>query len=99
MSKAIAIIDKPKSCEECVWCRTKYSLPLSTQRKGLYCQLKEPKDRIVEDFDYDAEVHLSNCPLRELPQKIDEAIGTSNMFKALGWNECIDEIMRGSEAE
>lgn len=69
MSKVIAIMDKPKDCQKCVFGICQYSLPLSTRRKGYYCQLREPKDRVVEDFDYDEEVHLSNCPLREVPQK------------------------------
>ena len=64
MSKVIAVIEKPKSCDECVWARCKYSLPLSTNRRGYYCQLKEPQDRVVEDFSCDEELHLSDCPLK-----------------------------------
>lgn len=66
MSKVIAIMDKPKSCDYCVFCNCKYSLPLTVNRAGYYCKLS--KDRVVEDFDFREEVHLSNCPLKEIPQ-------------------------------
>lgn len=107
MSKAIAVIDKPKNCEVCPFGRCKYSLPLTTHGKGFYCQLREPKNRVVEDFHYDDEVHLQNCPLREVPQKKDEWIPTTipdievcgrkkDKFVS-GYNACIDEIMKGVE--
>ena len=67
MEKVIAIIDKPINCEDCVFGICKYSLPLTTHRKGYYCQLIEP--RTVEDFDYNEEVHLSNCPLKPIPKE------------------------------
>lgn len=99
MSKAIAVIDKPKNCEQCPFVRYKYSLPLTTYRKGLYCWLIEPQNRVVEDFDYDAEVHLSNCPLREVPQKTDFRKAKTETVRNWieGYNACIDEIMKGSE--
>ncbi len=92
--KAIAIMDKPKNCEECVFGICKYSLPLSIHRKAYYCQLKEPKGRVSEDFDYDEEVHLSNCPLREVPQRKTDA---DKYYYALGYNTCIDEILGDKE--
>lgn len=64
MSKVIAIIEKPKDCESCIFSNCMYSRPLSTYRKGYRCQLLENGE--VEDFDYDEEVHLRNCPLREM---------------------------------
>lgn len=99
MSKVIAIIDRPKSCDECIFARCKYSLPLSTNRRGYYCQLKEPQERVVEDFACDEEMHLSNCPLKELPQKqtIHCTDTTHHRFAKDGWNACINEIIRGSE--
>lgn len=60
--KVIVVMDKPKNCENCVFGICKYSTPLSTGRKGYYCNLKEPKDITVEDFFYTDEVHLENCP-------------------------------------
>lgn len=91
MSKVIAIMDKPKNCDYCPFGICKYSLPLSTNRKGYYCQLS--KDRVVEDFDFREDVHLSNCPLKELPQKQEDL--PTNIYRE-GWNACIDNILRGS---
>lgn len=93
MSKAILVMDMPNSCDECVFVRESCS-----DNGDLYCNnpLATMQGNYVSDY---IKCRPIWCPLRELPQKIDEAIGTSNMFKALGWNECIDEIMRGSEAE
>ena len=105
--KAIAIIDKPKNCEKCVFGICKYSLPLSTRRKAYYCQLKEPKGRVAEDFEYDEEVHLSNCPLKPMPSKKQEKQYCSNGVFGIntametrfnqGYNACIDEILGDKE--
>lgn len=99
MSKVIAVIDRPKDCQECVFGICKYSLPLSIHRKAYYCQLKEPKGRVAEDFDYDEEVHLSDCPLKEVPQKqsIHCTDTTHHRFAKDGYNACINEILKGSE--
>ena len=101
MSKVIAIIDRPKDCQECVFGICKYSLPLSIHRKAYYCQLKEPKGRVAEDFDYGEEVHLSNCPLKEVPEKKDEdkVYTMTQLYRAQGYNACIDEILKGSEED
>lgn len=61
--KVIAVMDKPINCQNCVWGICKYSFPLSIRRKGYTCQLKGIEDRIVDDFDYEADVHLEDCPL------------------------------------
>lgn len=72
--KVIAIMNKPANCQVCVFGVCKYSLPLTTRRKGYYCQLKEPKARIVEDFDYNAEIHLSDCPLKPYKEEQCEKV-------------------------
>ena len=69
MSKVIAVMDKPTDCQYCAFGVCKYSLPLTTNRKGFYCQLLAPKDRSVQDFECNEEVHLANCPLKEVPEK------------------------------
>lgn len=97
MSKVIAIMDKPKDCQECVFGVCKYSLPLSINRKSYYCQLKDSKGRVAEDFDYDAEVHLSNCPLKELPEKKESKDNNFLEIMNIGYNACIDDILEGSE--
>lgn len=80
--KLIAIIDKPKNCQNCVWGICKYSTPLSTNRKGYYCQLKEPKDRTIDDFAYEDELHLSDCPLISLEEH-DKEIRSKAIEEAL----------------
>ena len=102
MGKVIAIINRPPNCQRCWFSICKYSLPLSTYRKGYSCQLKEPQDRVVEDFDYNAEVHLKDCPLRELPEKKEpQIVGLSPIMNEYytefdrGYNTCIDEILKG----
>ena len=95
MSKVIAIIDRPKDCHNCMFGVYKYA-NLTEHRKGYYCRLKKPQDRVVEDFDYDEEVHLSNCPLKELPQKPDYPPINESSYVA-GYNACIDEILGGAE--
>lgn len=100
MSKVIAIMDKPKDCQECVFGVCKYSLPLSINRKSYYCQLKDSKGRVAEDFDYDAEVHLSNCPLKEVPEKKNRnnrVVGDYLRGRSDGYNACIDDILKGCE--
>ena len=100
MSKVIAIIEKPKDCYECVFGICKYSTPLTTRRKGYYCQLKEPKGRVVEDFDYDESVHLSNCPLKEVPERKEmDSLSFCDCIESTGYNACIDEILGGSKNE
>ena len=72
MSKVIAIIDKPENCQKCWFSACHYSLPLSTRRKGYSCRIQNYGNGVgvvVEDFDYDEEVHLKNCPLREIPKE------------------------------
>lgn len=101
MSKVIAIIDRPDNCQKCWFSACHYSLPLSTRRKGYSCRIQEPNKRVVEDFDYDAEVHLSNCPLKEVPQKqtIHCTDTTHHRHAKEGYNLCIDKILKGSEEE
>lgn len=96
MSKVIAIIEKPKDCHNCIFGIFEYACPVSTHRKAYSCRLKEPQDRVIEDFDYDEEVHLSNCPLKEVPQKPDYPPINESSYVA-GYNACIDKILEGSE--
>lgn len=69
MSKVVAVMDKPENCQKCVFGRCEYSLPLSTRRKGYCCMNLPPEQREVHDFDYDAEVHIPECPLKAIPER------------------------------
>lgn len=95
MRKVIAVMDKPENCQSCVFGVCKYSLPLSKNTKGYYCQLLPSEQRVVQEFDYDADVHLYNCPLVPVPEK-DKRIDTCiNKQYVRGWNACIDTITSG----
>lgn len=99
MSKVVAIIEKPENCETCVFGVCKYSLPLSSNRKGYYCKLLPPDQRAVQDFDYDADVHLDNCLLRPIPEKrklkgdVHNVQRMTGEIEAASWNACIDAIV------
>lgn len=99
MSKVIAVIDRPENCQKCWFSMCYYSLPLSTRRKGYSCRIQDTNTRVVEDFDYDEEVHLKNCPLREVPQQREEKmasdVGLRDCGFIDGWNACLDEILEG----
>ena len=101
MSKVIAIIEKPKDCHNCIFGIFEYACPVSTHRKAYSCRLKEPQDRVIEDFDYDEEVHLRNCPLKEVPEKKNSIYKYPSFSYGEGWdkgyNACIDKILEGSE--
>lgn len=76
--KAILVIDMPKECCECP-CFYDY----------LHCQAKDG----VNVLGYE---RPNECPLKPMPQN-KEIIGTkyikdSNQY-ALGWNDCIKEIL------
>lgn len=103
MSKAIAIIDRPENCQKCWFSACHYSLPLSTRRKGYSCRIQNYDNGVVvEDFDYEEEVHLKNCPLKPMPEKMQvcgkypQPDGIVPSYK-FGYNACIDELLKGEE--
>lgn len=98
MSKVIAVMDKPENCQSCVFGVCKYSHPFWSKdrpsTKGYYCQLLPSEQRVVQDFNYDAEVHLDNCPLVPLPEKQNDDNLMDEYMDGydFGWNSCIDAI-------
>lgn len=103
MSKAVLVMDKPENCQSCVFGVCKYSHPFWSKdrpsTKGYYCQLLLPEQRVVYEFDYDAVVHLDNCPLRPMPEKKEthttlqcHTNGSWTEGMKAGWNACIDAI-------
>ena len=85
MSKAILVMDMPKSCIDC---------PLKNDDDD--CVVQDEESNRAGTFE---ELRLT-CPLRELPQKrtyeyhVDEKIMRGYRD---GYNACIDEIMKGCE--
>lgn len=83
MSKAILVIDMPSRCNSCPLLDEPYD----------YCI---PTDRDVSD--YGSETKPTWCPLKEVPQKKEaDSLSDSGYFEAIGYNACIDEILKGSE--
>lgn len=88
MSKVIAVIDKPKNCEQCPC----FSIGHFYDVCRLAKQTKSFKEKGIPDW----------CPLREVPQKKEvcgkypQEDGITPSYK-IGWNDCIDEILKGAE--
>ena len=98
--KVIAVMDRPRNCQECIFGVCKYSHPFwsreNSSTKGYYCQLLPPEQRVAQQFDYDSEVHLDNCPLVPVPEKRDQrrALCWEHKMWMDGFNACID-VMGG----
>lgn len=80
MSKAILIMDMPKSCNECDVICTKY---YSALQNGNLEVLTKPSD----------------CPLKEVPEYKKSILRQEEFGEGfdIGYNACIDEILKGSE--
>lgn len=96
MSKAILVIDMPKTCEECPICQ-------GVALDGDYvCSIKDEygEERGFDDGEYEKP---DWCPLKTVPEK-QEVCGryNSEYFAKggkvpswkIGWNDCIDEILK-----
>lgn len=99
MSKSILVIDTPECC-----CQCRFS-----GADGDYCCLKE---NMVSDSNAISEEEYLNkrpdwCPIQELPRRkmLLGLDGASNAMEIRergrqeGFNACIDEILKGGEAE
>lgn len=97
MSKAILVMDMPNVCVECPmhYKSEDVSLGNFTYQRLYRCML-EPEN--LED------VYLPDilnkkpdwCPLREVPKEkdIDWLASDYEDSRVIGWNDCIDEILR-----
>ena len=86
MRKCVLVMDMPSSCDEC---------PLLSV--GRYCKGKEAPNVAV-----DSQLNKNKpdwCPLRELPKKKEDNANNSESFACfkLGYNACIDELLKGEE--
>ena len=96
MSKAMLVMDMPKSCKDC---RIRFSASWSD-----YCPY-EKTGTYYEDVDEFVQ-HNSKpnwCPLKEVPQRKGllkqlPKYGTDTHYEQ-GYNACIDEILEGSEED
>lgn len=86
MSKSILVIDAPNYCIDCPC----HFVGMSGQ---VWCG-KENKELLLDDIET---FKPDWCPLRDLPGKLDEDIEDyEEMYYVGGWNECIDEILKGA---
>lgn len=86
MSKAILVIDMPKSCRECP---AGNSMISDREDELCACELIFPFLDEVRCVDEYINSRPDWCPLRELPEKKQNAC--THGFAA-GWNACIDAI-------
>jgi hypothetical protein len=84
MSKAILVIDMPKSCKECnIQYEDEYSY---------WCPCNHVKENTTDIYDHVINLTKPDwCPLKELPEKYD--IRDSNFEYESGYNACIDKIL------
>lgn len=88
MSKAVLVMDMPKSCDECNFIDELYH----------YCNIpwfgKDVSDYVA--------CRHEDCPLRPMPEKREEhpaeyyEFGTLGVAYVSGYNNCIDEILGGA---
>ena len=92
MAKAILVMDMPESCDMCDFVDDEQ--PPRYGEKTLYCGVPG----IGEDVTDYIGCRPDFCPLRELPEKIpDLEHGYENVDKSIiriGWNACLDMILR-----
>ena len=98
MSKAILVIDMPNGCDGCPICRGIAS------DGDFVCSIKD-KDGNEQGF-YDGEYERPDyCPLKPLPEKklqipvMHDYDGGYSHGMIRGWNDCIDEILKGGAEE
>ena len=91
MTKAVLVMDMPECCADCQLA--------DDDPSGLYC--------VFADDYYDgsdsSEDRASFCPLRKLPEKISELKSgyedLSKSIRRMGWNACLDEILKEGRSE
>ena len=92
MSKAALVMDMPESCDMCDFVDDEQ--PPRYGEKTLYCGVPGMGEAVTDYIEGRPEA----CPLRELPEKIPELksgyedLGTS--IRRVGWNACLDEILK-----
>lgn len=88
MSKAVLVMDMPKSCEAC---------HLKSRVHGIQdvihcCNLAEGMITLDKGF----KEKLPNCPLKELPEKMETE---AHEEWERGWNAYRDKLLGGAECQ
>lgn len=91
MSKAILVMDMPKSCNECM---------LQEYDTIFCCCINDNEKEKYVSFDSKNERHKL-CPLKEVPEEIDlddiDEYDDDQYNFAKGYNACIGEILNGGD--
>lgn len=90
MSKAILVMDIPKSCGECSICASWQKSAFSARE--YWCPVMDNKD-------VEPNKKPVWCPLKEVPKKKKDTLMTNYSRYVQGWNDCIDRILEGSEED
>lgn len=100
MSKAIAIIDMPETCGECLFCSalTEMYLGNGFYKKFGKCMLAKDIEDPWRNVYWQSEHKEDWCPLKPVPEKQYEggtwtADGYVEDGFPIGWNACIEEIL------
>lgn len=100
MSKSILVLDAPECCIECPMCFQSDEMSIGKfEYRKLYSCRRAPSD--VEDYYLSDILHGKPgwCPLRDLPEKANHPDYCDNGRYDKGWNDCIDEILKGDAEE
>lgn len=91
MSKSILVIDTPKDCKSCPFCR------------GLnVCKIMKyiKRERILSSYTLDYQIFEGGkpdwCPLKDVPEKTNPPSQYPYLHRLIadGWNACIDTILK-----
>lgn len=82
MSKVMLVMEKPENCLKCEF---------SDRRLDGTLRCTRNKDSSNTVFGLSIPIW---CPLKDIPNKIERANGDMDYYKAVGFNACIDEILK-----
>lgn len=95
MSKSMLVMDTPKSCDRCNFYDEDYcGVPGCGEEVGDYIMSRPdwcPLQEVPEKKPYNGEDGITGI---SLSRKVNEALHEA---AALGWNACIDEILKECE--
>lgn len=92
MSKAILVMDIPKSCDMCDF------VTVDGMVGNMTCTNPLSDEYGCDVTDY-IDCRAGGCPLKEVPKKKKDTLMTNYSRYVRGWNDCIDRILEGSEED
>ena len=97
MSKAILVIDMPRSCCFCDFCKTEPYDPWKQIDGDRYCAIEDLHSNVDKYFDaafQEEYIKPDWCPLKELPgEKENYTFNNYDYGWVDGWNDCLKEIL------